>query len=36
MSEDGTGLHFHRIGKEQGKTRKSYSAFEAWEESCVT
>lgn len=21
MSEDGTGLHSHRIGKEQGKTR---------------
>lgn len=36
MSEDGTGFHSHRIGKEQGKTRKSYSAFEAWEESCVT
>lgn len=30
---DGIGLHFHGIGKAQGK---SYSPPEAWEESCGT
>lgn len=36
MNEDGTWFYFHGIGKAQGKPRKSYSPFVAWEESCVT
>lgn len=36
INEDGIGFHFHRIGKAQGTTHKSYSPSEAWKESCVT
>lgn len=36
INEDGIGFHFHRIGKAQGTTCKSYSPSEAWKESCVT
>lgn len=36
MNEHGTGFNLQGIGKPQGKTRKRYSPFEAWEVSCVT